>query len=35
MAIAFTLISVLGMIVFFKASDWPVGLVFVGSPVFM
>jgi hypothetical protein len=30
MAIAFTLISVLGMIVFFKASDWPVGLVFVG-----
>jgi hypothetical protein len=30
MAIAFALISVLGMIVFFKASDWPVGLVFVG-----
>jgi hypothetical protein len=30
MAISFTLISILGMIVFFKASDWPVGLVFVG-----
>jgi hypothetical protein len=30
MAIAFTMISVLGMIVFFKAGDWPVGLLFVG-----
>jgi hypothetical protein len=30
MAISFTLISILGTIVFFKASDWPVGLVFVG-----
>jgi len=30
MAIAFTIISVLGMLVFFKAGDWPVGLVFVG-----
>jgi hypothetical protein len=30
MAIAFTLISILGMIVFFRASDWVVGLVFVG-----
>jgi hypothetical protein len=30
MAIAFTLMSVLGMVVFFKAGDWPVGLVFVG-----
>jgi hypothetical protein len=30
MAIAFLVISVLGMVVFFKAGDWPVGLVFVG-----
>lgn len=30
MAISFTLISVLGMIVFFKASDWPVGVLFIG-----
>ena len=30
MAIAFTIISVLGMLVFFRAGDWPVGLVFVG-----
>jgi hypothetical protein len=30
MAIAFIVISVLGAIVFFKASDWPVGVVFVG-----
>ena len=30
MAIAFTVISVLGIVVFFKADDWPVGLVFVG-----
>jgi hypothetical protein len=30
MAIAFIVISVLGLVVFFKASDWPVGLVFVG-----
>lgn len=30
MAIAFTVISALGVTVFFKAGDWPVGLVFVG-----
>jgi hypothetical protein len=30
MAIAFTVISVLGVIVFFKADDWPVGLLFIG-----
>jgi hypothetical protein len=30
MAIAFIVISVLGIVVFFKAGDWPVGLVFVG-----
>lgn len=30
MAIAYTLLSVLGIIVFFNASDWVVGLVFVG-----
>ena len=30
MAIAFTVISVLGLTVFFKADDWPVGLLFVG-----
>ncbi len=30
MAIAFTLISVLGLVVFFRAGDWPVGLLFVG-----
>jgi hypothetical protein len=30
MAIAFLVISVLGVVVFFKAGDWPVGLVFVG-----
>ena len=30
MAIAFIVISVLGMVVFFKAGDWPVALVFVG-----
>jgi hypothetical protein len=30
MAIAFIVLSVLGMVVFFKADDWPVGLVFVG-----
>lgn len=30
MAIAFTVISVLGAIVFFDSSDWPVGLLFVG-----
>jgi hypothetical protein len=30
MAIAFTILSVLGMVVFFKAGDWPVGVVFVG-----
>lgn len=30
MAIAFTLISALGIVVFFTAGDWPVGLLFVG-----
>jgi hypothetical protein len=30
MAVGFTLISVLGMVAFFHASDRPVGLVFVG-----
>ena len=30
MAIAFIVISALGVTVFFKAGDWPVGLVFVG-----
>ncbi len=30
MAIAFTLISVLGIVVFFRARDWPVGLLFIG-----
>jgi hypothetical protein len=30
MAIAFIVISALGVTVFFKADDWPVGLVFVG-----
>jgi hypothetical protein len=30
MAVAFTVISVLGLVVFFKAGDWPVGLLFVG-----
>jgi hypothetical protein len=30
MAIAFTMLSVLGMVAFFKAGDWPVGLLFVG-----
>jgi hypothetical protein len=30
MSIAFTVISVLGIVVFFKASDWPVGLLFIG-----
>jgi hypothetical protein len=30
MAVAFTLISVLGIVVFFKAGDWPVGLLFIG-----
>jgi len=30
MAVAFTMISALGIVVFFKASDWPVGLLFVG-----
>src|SRR5437899_1156333 len=30
MAIAFIVISTLGIVVFFKAGDWPVGLVFVG-----
>ncbi|HEX5496295.1 MAG TPA: hypothetical protein VFX70_17150 [Mycobacteriales bacterium] len=30
MSVAFTVLSVLGIIVFFKASDWPVGLLFIG-----
>jgi hypothetical protein len=30
MAVAFTLISALGIVVFFKAGDWPVGLLFIG-----
>jgi hypothetical protein len=30
MAIAFTVLSVLGMAAFFQAGDWPVGLLFVG-----
>jgi hypothetical protein len=30
MAIAFIVISVLGIVVFFKADDWPVGLLFIG-----
>ncbi len=30
MAIAFTIISVLGIVVFFSAGAWPVGLLFVG-----
>jgi hypothetical protein len=30
MAVAFTVISVLGIVVFFKADDWPVGLLFIG-----
>jgi hypothetical protein len=30
MAVPFTVLSALGIVVFFKAGDWPVGLVFVG-----
>jgi hypothetical protein len=30
MSVAFFLISVLGLIVFFDAGDWPVGLLFIG-----
>lgn len=30
MAIAFTIISVLGIVVFFSASAWPVGVLFIG-----
>jgi uncharacterized membrane protein len=30
MAIAFTIISVLGMVVFFAAGAWPVGILFAG-----
>ncbi|MGH3472976.1 MAG: hypothetical protein ACRDPG_13160 [Nocardioidaceae bacterium] len=30
MCVAFTVISVLGLVVFFKASNWPVGLLFCG-----
>lgn len=30
MAIAYTVISVLGIVVFFKAGDWPVGVLFIG-----
>ena len=29
MSIAFTVISLLGMVVFFKAGDWPVGILFI------
>ena len=30
MALAFDMISALGIVVFFRASDWPVGLLFIG-----
>jgi hypothetical protein len=30
MAVAFTVLSGLGTVVFFKADDWPVGLLFIG-----
>jgi len=30
MAVAFTAISALGIVVFFSAGDWPVGLLFIG-----
>lgn len=30
MTVAYTIISVLGLVVFFKAGDWPVGLLFCG-----
>lgn len=30
MSVGFTVLSVLGMVVFFKASAWPVGLLFLG-----
>ncbi|MDQ1689900.1 MAG: hypothetical protein QOD87_8 [Pseudonocardiales bacterium] len=30
MSVAFTIISALGVTVFFHAGDWPVGLLFVG-----
>jgi hypothetical protein len=30
MALAFDMISVLGLVVFFKAGDWPVGTLFIG-----
>lgn len=30
MAVAYTMISVLGIVSFFKASDWPVGTLFIG-----
>jgi hypothetical protein len=30
MAVPFTVLSALGIVVFFKAGDWPVGLLFVG-----
>jgi hypothetical protein len=30
MSVAFTVISVLGLTVFFHAGDWPVGLLFIG-----
>ncbi|HEV7166633.1 MAG TPA: hypothetical protein VGN49_01555 [Micrococcaceae bacterium] len=30
MTVAFTIISLLGLVVFFKAGDWPVGLLFAG-----
>lgn len=30
MSVAYTILSVLGIVVFFNAGDWPVGLLFVG-----
>jgi hypothetical protein len=30
MSIAFVVLSVLGMFVFFRVGDWPVALIFVG-----
>ena len=30
MAVAFTMLSALGIVVFFRAHDWPVGLLFIG-----
>jgi hypothetical protein len=30
MCVAYTIISIMGVVVFFAAGDWPVGLLFVG-----